>query len=104
MSWIHKLYETYEQCQGRDMAGEAQPLPVSHAQQQAHIEIALDAQGGFKTARLINKIETYIPATEQSAGRVGTKPPPHPFMRQTPVLCTRLPIAWRKEAIFLQRI
>ena len=100
MSWIHKLYETYEQCQGRDMAGEAQLLPVSHAQQQAHAEIALDAQGGFKTARLINKIETYIPATEQSAGRVGTKPPPHPLCDKLQYCALDYPLRGGKKPSF----
>lgn len=102
MSWIHKLYETYEQCQGRDMAGEAQLLPVSHAQQQAHIEIALDVQGAFKTARLINKIETYIPATEQSAGRVGTKPPPHPLCDKLQYCALDYPLRGGKKPSFFK--
>lgn len=102
MSWIHKLYETYEQCQGRDMAGEVQLLPVSHAQQQAHIEIALDAQGAFKTARSINKIETYIPATEQSAGRVGTKPPPHPLCDKLQYCALDYPLRGGKKPSFFK--
>jgi CRISPR-associated protein Csd1 len=79
VTWLQKLYETYEACLARDMAGESAPLPVSHAQQQAHIEIEIDAEGTFKTARVLNKVETYFPATEQSAGRSGTKAPPHPL-------------------------
>jgi len=102
VSWIHKLYETYEQCQGRDMAGETRLLPVSHAQQQAHIEIALDVQGGFKTARLINKVETYIPATEQSAGRVGTKPPPHPLCDKLQYCALDYPVRGGKKPSFFK--
>lgn len=79
MAWIQMLYQTYEQCKGHESPGAALLLPVSHAFQQAHIEITLDAQGNFKSAREIGKVETVIPATEQSAGRVGTKPPPHPL-------------------------
>lgn len=79
MAWIQMLYQTYEQCKGHEPPGAALLLPVSHAFQQAHIEITLDAQGNFKSAREIGKVETVIPATEQSAGRVGTKPPPHPL-------------------------
>lgn len=79
MAWIQMLYQTYEQCKGHEPPGAVPLLPVSHAFQQAHIEITLDAHGNFKSAREIGKVETVIPATEQSAGRVGTKPPPHPL-------------------------
>jgi CRISPR-associated protein Csd1 len=79
MSWIQKLYETYEQCKGREPFGTGILLPVSHSIQQAHVEITLDVQGNFKSARTIGKVETVIPATEQSAGRTGSAPPPHPL-------------------------
>ena len=79
MSWIQKLYETYEQCKGREPIGTGTLLPVSHSIQQAHVEITLDAQGNFKSARTIGKMETVMPATEQSAGRTGRTPPPHPL-------------------------
>jgi CRISPR-associated protein Csd1 len=54
-------------------------MPVSHTPQQAHLEITIDSAGVFKAACIVQKVETVIPATEQSAGRVGTKPPPHPL-------------------------
>lgn len=79
MSWIQKLYETYEQCKGHEPEGSERLLPVSHTYQQAHVEITLDAQGNFQSAKAIGKVETVIPATEASASRVGTKPPPHPL-------------------------
>lgn len=79
MSWIQKLHETYEACRGHEPDGSGKLLPVSHAQQQAHVEITLDASGNFISASAIGKQETVIPATENSAGRVGTKPPPHPL-------------------------
>lgn len=79
MSWIQKLYETYEQCKGHEPEGSERLLPVSHTFQQAHVEITLDTLGNFKSARAIGKVETIIPATEMSAGRVGIKPPPHPL-------------------------
>ncbi len=79
MSWIQKLHETYEQCKGREPPGAERLMPISHTPQQAHIEITLDADGNFKNARIVQKEETVIPATEQSAGRVGIKPPPHPL-------------------------
>lgn len=79
MSWIQKLHETYEQCKGREPPGSERLMPISHTPQQAHIEITLDADGNFKGARIIQKEETVIPATEKSAGRTGKAPPPHPL-------------------------
>ncbi|NIC40823.1 type I-C CRISPR-associated protein Cas8c/Csd1 [Aquabacterium sp. A08] len=79
MSWLHKLNETYDACRGNEPEGAEKLLPVSHAYQQAHIEVTIDSSGQFESARFIGKVETAIPATEASAGRVGTKPPPHPL-------------------------
>ena len=79
MSWIQKLYETFEQCQGGEAPGEIRLLPIGHTPQQAHIEITIDEDGNFKNARTVQKVETFIPATEKSAGRTGKCPPPHPL-------------------------
>ena len=79
MSWIQKLYETYEQCKGHEPQGAEWLLPVSHTFQQAHVEVTLDSLGNFKSARTLGKEETVIPATEKSAGRTGKAPPPHPL-------------------------
>lgn len=79
MAWIEKLHATYEACKGREPPGAALLMPISHTQQQAHIEIAIDGQGDFKSAKIIQKEETVIPATEESSGRTGSKPPPHPL-------------------------
>ena len=79
MSWIQKLYETYEQCKGNEPPGSVRLMPISHTPQQAHIEITLDGVGNFKGARIVHKEETIVPATEKSSGRTGSKPPPHPL-------------------------
>ena len=79
MAWIEKLHATYEACKGREPPGAALLMPISHTPQQAHIEIAIDGQGNFKTANIVQKEETVIPATEESAGRTGSIPPPHPL-------------------------
>ncbi len=79
MSWIQKLYETYEQCKGHEPPGSVRLMPISHNPQQAHIEITLDVDGNFKGTRIVQKEETVVPATEKSAGRTGSKPPPHPL-------------------------
>lgn len=73
MSWIQKLHETYQRCHTANAL-----QMVSHATQQAHIEITIDDTGHFKEATIIEKENTIIPATEQSAGRTSTAAP-HPL-------------------------
>lgn len=83
MSWIQKLYETYEQCAGRaDLLNTAVTLePICHTSQQAHIEVSIDDKGGFLRANAIPKGQgvTLVPCTEASAGRAGSKPINHPL-------------------------
>lgn len=79
MSWIQKLYETYEQCKGIEPPGSLRLMPISHTPQQVHIEITLDVSGNFKGAKIVQKEETIIPATEKSAGRTGAGALPHPL-------------------------
>lgn len=69
MSWMARLYDTYEQAMEReDMAGDY-PMPISHTVQNAHINIVLDGEGNFKRARILEKTQIVLPATEKSAGR-----------------------------------
>ena len=81
MSWIQKLYETYEHCTGHEPEGFAPLMPICHTTQQAQIEIVLDVLGNFKRAVVIEKslATTMIPCTETSAGRTGQKPTNHPL-------------------------
>ena len=69
MSWLLKLFETYERCAGHEPDGAAKLMPIGHTSQQAHLEITLDSLGNFKRAQVISKVETVIPATEKSANR-----------------------------------
>ena len=71
MSWLLKLFETYERCAGREPDGAPKLMPVGHTPQQAHIEIALDGLGNLKRAQVIPKVETVMPATEKSATRAS---------------------------------
>ena len=71
MSWIQKLYDTYEQCSGAPQFASHPFLPVSHAIQQAHIEVTLDGDGNFRRAKIVPKEETMLPATEESAFRTS---------------------------------
>ena len=79
MSWIEKLYETYERCEGRPQF-ETKPLnPVATIFQTTHIEVRIDAAGTFLRATFLRDDSTVIPVTEASAGRSGKDPAPHPL-------------------------
>ena len=78
MTWIQKLHETYGALYGREPEGSEKLEPVSHIQKQAHVEVTLDGEGNFVSARAIGKAEIVIPATEASAGRT-TNRTPHPL-------------------------
>ncbi|NMB55866.1 MAG: type I-C CRISPR-associated protein Cas8c/Csd1 [Leptolinea sp.] len=84
MSWMQRLYETYENCSdsiGRISEDNSVPLlPVGQTTFMAHIEIVLDAQGKFLRAKVIKKREarTIIPCSERSGGRTGNLSP-HPL-------------------------
>lgn len=82
MSWMEKLYQTYEAVMALDLPIEEgkQPLmPTSHTLQNAHINIVIDGEGNFRRASVLEKTQIILPATEKSAGRTGKKPPPHPL-------------------------
>jgi CRISPR-associated protein Csd1 len=80
MSWIEKLYQTYENNTGA-IGNDAVPLlPICHTTQNAHVTIVIDRNGSFLRAAIVPKSEarTIIPATEDSAGRTSG-PTPHPL-------------------------
>ena len=84
MSWIYKLYETYENCSseiGKDKGDNKIPLlPIAHSTQNAQIEVTIDEDGKFLRASLVAKDEatTIIPVTEDSASR-SSGITPHPL-------------------------
>lgn len=80
MSWIQKLYETYDHCVASESLQSATPLaPLSHSIQQAHIEVVLDGDGTFRRARVIPRENTVIPVTEKSATARTSAVVPHPL-------------------------
>jgi len=59
MSWMKKLYDTYETALNLPVVEGKLPLmPISHTPQNAHINIILDGEGnfhgGFRLARKMN--------------------------------------------------
>ena len=83
MSWIQKLYETYNNCQASigNPEDEIPLLPICHTTQKAQIEITIDGNGNFIRAAVVPKSDsrTIIPCTEESGGRAGKKPVCHPL-------------------------
>ncbi|MBZ9607293.1 type I-C CRISPR-associated protein Cas8c/Csd1 [Clostridium estertheticum] len=85
MSWIQKLYDTYENSmsevgvQGTDER-RITLLPIAHSTQNAQIEIVINGNGEFRRARVLEKDEvvTIIPVTEDSATR-SNGVVPHPL-------------------------
>jgi len=78
MSWLAKLYETYEAGVSLDLPDEQKPMPISHTLQNAHIKIVIDGEGNFKRAEVLEKTQVVLPATEKSAGRSSGEAP-HPL-------------------------
>jgi len=79
MGWLQRLVETYDACAGRPQFAHRPLPPLSHTPQQAHLEIVVNEHGRFQRARIVQKEETLVPATEESANRTGSRPPPHPL-------------------------
>lgn len=87
MGWMQKLAETYENCSAQigiavgdeDGKKKVPLLPIAHTTQNMQIEITIDIDGNFISARLIpvNDASTIIPCTEGSSGRTsGLQPHP----------------------------
>lgn len=81
MSWIQKLYETYDRCARLEQFDDAPLMPVGHTEQQTHLEITLDGEGKFRRAAIIAKETIFIPASEASAGRTSG-PIAHPLVEK----------------------
>jgi CRISPR-associated protein Csd1 len=78
MSWMAKLYETYERGLTLDLPFEKRLMPVSHTLQNAHVNIVIDESGNFRRAAVLDKTQIILPATEESAGRTSGEAP-HPL-------------------------
>lgn len=78
MSWMAKLYETYERGLTLDLPFEKRLMPVSHTLQNTHINIVIDESGNFRRAAVLDKTQIILPATEESAGRTSGEAP-HPL-------------------------
>ena len=78
MSWMAKLYDTYEAGMALELPDNEKPMPISHTFQNAHVNIVIDGNGIFKRASVLEKTQIVLPATEKSAGRSSGEAP-HPL-------------------------
>ena len=82
MSWLGKLYETYDAVRDNkalEEADRASLTAVGHTWQNAHVNIVLNAQGDFLSARVMPaKTAVMLPVTESSESRTSGEAP-HPL-------------------------
>jgi len=78
MSWMAKLYETYEAGMALELSADEHLMPISHTLQNTHINIVIDGEGHFKRASVLEKTQIVLPATEKSASRSSGEAP-HPL-------------------------
>jgi CRISPR-associated protein Csd1 len=103
MSWMAKLYETYDHIVTSNQEEDAILWPISHFVKNAHIEVVIDVEGSFLKGR--SKIlhgsdsPTLIPATESSAGKAGAKIAPHPLCDEIGYCASDYPKANRKKIL-----
>ncbi|WP_019153451.1 type I-C CRISPR-associated protein Cas8c/Csd1 [Robertmurraya massiliosenegalensis] len=87
MTWLRNLYETYNS--NNKFIGEFEKnkfdqeyalIPVAHTTQSAQIEVVLDINGNFISAKVVEKSDasTIVPCTDASANRTSA-PAPHPL-------------------------
>lgn len=93
MGLFQSAYETYDNNESRigiyDEGHE--PLaPVGHIVTSASIVVTIDVDGNYISSEIRGKKEPkiIIPVTESSAGRSGTKLPPHPLCEQVKYLAS----------------
>ena len=108
MSLLQQACDTYDYAEkayaGVYEAGKTEPLaPICHAITNARIEITVDAEGNYVQAVEVDEkdAKTIFPVTEDSAGRSGTKPGPHPLCDQ---LGYYMPINERKYNLYLEQL
>lgn len=108
MSLLQQACDTYDYAEkeyaGVYEAGKNEPLaPICHAITNARIEITVDVDGNYIQATEVDEkdAKTIFPVTEDSAGRSGTKPGPHPLCDQ---LGYYMPANERKYNLYLQQL
>ena len=105
MGLLQKAVETYQAHSvfvGVEREEHQVLLPVSHILARADLEITLEPEGTFSSARLVDKSEPKIPipATEESAGRTSGACA-HPLCDQ---LCYLAPYNEEKHRLYIEQL
>jgi CRISPR-associated protein Csd1 len=79
VSWIQKLYETYDRCAGQPQFDTKPIPPISARPQDTQICITLNGRGEFRQAEAALLKETPILVSEASAARSGKSPAANPL-------------------------
>lgn len=87
MSWLSRLFNTYEQVKNNDDAQLHYALmPYYHVKQNVQIIVTINDRGDFVSARLardgngkLKSLFVTVPATNDSASRAGKYPSAHPL-------------------------
>lgn len=95
MSWIQKLYETYDQAVQHGEPLGPKLWPLAHFLKKTHVEIVLDEKGKLRRIKQLTRVEaqTIIPVTEASVGRTGKLIAPHPLCEELSYCASDLPDA-----------
>jgi CRISPR-associated protein Csd1 len=95
MSWMQKLYQTYDRA-----VEHGQPLgpklwPLAHFLKKVHVEVVIDGNGNLRRIKQLTRAEapTLIPVTEASVGRTGKLIAPHPLCEELSYCAGDLPDA-----------
>ncbi|OSI12558.1 type I-C CRISPR-associated protein Cas8c/Csd1 [Neisseria canis] len=100
MSWMQKLYRTYEAAEKNpDLLDLDKLAPLWHSPQTAHIQINLDEAGNFLSAKVLtDKPIVMLPVTESSEGRTSGLAP-HALADSLQYIARDLGLTYSKEEI-----
>ena len=102
MSWMQKLYRTYNEIEKNPNLSDSEKeklAPLWHSPQTAHIQITLDGDGKFLGARVLtDKPIIMLPVTESSEGRTSGLAP-HALADSLQYIAKDLGLTYQKEVI-----
>ena len=100
MSWMQKLYRTYEAAEKNpDLLDLDKLAPLWHSPQTAHIQINLDGEGNFLSAKVLtDKPIVMLPVTESSEGRTSGLAP-HALADSLQYIARDLGLTYSKEKV-----
>ena len=102
MSWMQKLYQTYNEIEKNPNLSDSEKeklAPLWHSPQTAHIQITLDGDGKFLGARVLtDKPIIMLPVTESSEGRTSGLAP-HALADSLQYIAKDLGLIYQKEVI-----